>query len=45
MPDLAVALLGPAQFTLDGAPVGGFESDKVRALLIYLLVEAGRAHV
>ena len=30
------------QVTLDGEPITGFESDKVRALLIYLAVEQGR---
>jgi DNA-binding SARP family transcriptional activator len=30
--------------TLDGEPVIGFESDKVRALLAYLAVEAGQPH-
>jgi DNA-binding SARP family transcriptional activator/predicted ATPase len=29
---------------LDQAPVTGFESDKVRALLAYLAIEAGRVH-
>ena len=33
-----------AQVTLDGAPVTGFESDKVRALLAYLAVESDRPH-
>ncbi len=32
------------QITFDGAPVTGFESDKVRALLAYLAVEASVPH-
>jgi len=42
MAHLSVSLLGPFQVTLDGAPVTAFESDKVRALLAYLAVEADR---
>jgi DNA-binding SARP family transcriptional activator/predicted ATPase len=41
MPRLTISLLGPFQVTLDGVPVTSFESDKVRALLAYLAVEAG----
>jgi len=44
MPCLSLSLLGPFQITLDEEPVTGFESDKVRALLAYLAVEADRAH-
>ena len=44
MARLTVCLLGPFQATLDGQPIASFESDKVRALLAYLAVEAGRAH-
>jgi DNA-binding SARP family transcriptional activator len=44
MAHLAAHLLGPFQVTLDGKPVTGFESDKVRALLAYLIVEAERPH-
>jgi len=44
MARLAAHLLGPFQVTLDGKPVTGFESDKARALLAYLVVEAGRPH-
>jgi DNA-binding SARP family transcriptional activator len=36
--------LGPFHVTLDGKPVAGFESNKVRALLAYLAVEADRPH-
>jgi DNA-binding SARP family transcriptional activator/predicted ATPase len=39
-----VSLLGPFEVALDGAPVSSFESDKVRALLAYLAVEADRPH-
>jgi len=41
---LSVHLLGPLQVTLDGEPVTTFESDKVRALLAYLVTEAGSQH-
>lgn len=41
---LSVRLLGPFQVTLDGEPVTGLRSDKVRALLAYLAVEAERPH-
>jgi WD40 repeat protein/DNA-binding SARP family transcriptional activator len=44
MARLTIQLLGPPQFTLGGEPIAGFESDKVRALLIYLAVEADRPH-
>ena len=44
MAQFAAALLGPVQFMRDGAALGGFESDKVRALLIFLLAEADRPH-
>ena len=30
--------------TLDGEPIAGFHSNKVRALLAYLAVEANRPH-
>jgi DNA-binding SARP family transcriptional activator/Leucine-rich repeat (LRR) protein len=41
---LSLNLLGAFQITLDGEPVTGFESDKVRALLAYLALEADRPH-
>jgi DNA-binding SARP family transcriptional activator len=41
---LAISLLGPFQVSLDGKPVTAFESDKVRALLAYLAVEADQPH-
>jgi len=44
MPRLSLALLGPFQATLDGVPLTSFESNKVRALLAYLAVEADRPH-
>ncbi len=44
MAHLSLALLGPFQVKLDGAPITGLESDKVRALLAYLAVEADRPH-
>jgi DNA-binding SARP family transcriptional activator len=44
MPHLTLALLGGFQVELDGRPVTGFKSNKVRALLAYLAVEADRPH-
>jgi DNA-binding SARP family transcriptional activator/predicted ATPase len=44
MAHLSLSLLGPFQVTLDGQPVTGFKSNKVRALLAYLAVEADRTH-
>jgi WD40 repeat protein/DNA-binding SARP family transcriptional activator len=44
MGHLDVRLLGPFQVTLDGQPVTGFRSDKVRALLAYLCTEADGPH-
>jgi WD40 repeat protein/DNA-binding SARP family transcriptional activator len=41
---LSIRLLGPFQVTLNGQPVVGFISDKVRALLAYLAAEADRPH-
>ncbi|NIO72417.1 MAG: AAA family ATPase, partial [Anaerolineae bacterium] len=44
MTHLSLSLLGPLQVTLDGQPVTAFKSNKVRALLAYLAVEADRPH-
>jgi predicted ATPase/Tfp pilus assembly protein PilF len=44
MARLSLSLLGSLHVTLDGQPVGGFESNKVRALLVYLAIEAARPH-
>ncbi|RME44821.1 MAG: SARP family transcriptional regulator, partial [Chloroflexi bacterium] len=44
MRQLSLYLLGPYHVILDGAPVTEFRSDKVRALLAYLAVEADRPH-
>lgn len=41
---LSLTLLGVFRVTLDGDPITGFESNKVRALLAYLAVESRRAH-
>ncbi|MFO1349165.1 MAG: BTAD domain-containing putative transcriptional regulator [Gammaproteobacteria bacterium] len=41
---MSIALLGRFSVTLDGHPVTDFESDRVRALLAYLAVEADRPH-
>jgi len=44
MPQLAVYLLGGFRVELDGETIYGFESDKGRALLAYLMTEADRPH-
>ncbi len=44
MPQFSLTLLGPFKAERGGVPLAGFESDKVRALLSYLAVEAGRPH-
>lgn len=41
---LSLSFLGSFEVTLDGHPVTTFESIKVRALLAYLAIEAGRSH-
>jgi predicted ATPase/DNA-binding SARP family transcriptional activator len=45
MARLTVRLLGPFEARLEGVPVTGFASNKVRALLAYLAVEAHRSHL
>ena len=44
MTRLVVRLLGGYRVELDGQAVYGFETDKARALLAYLVVEADRPH-
>ncbi|MDX1437031.1 MAG: BTAD domain-containing putative transcriptional regulator, partial [Anaerolineales bacterium] len=44
MPRLSIRLLGLFEVLLDEEPVTGFDSDKVRALLAYLAVEADHPH-
>ncbi|MCX6050298.1 MAG: BTAD domain-containing putative transcriptional regulator [Chloroflexi bacterium] len=44
MADLSLRFLGQFQVMRDERPVTTFESDKVRALLAYLAVEAERVH-
>ncbi|MBN1936725.1 MAG: hypothetical protein JW934_18840 [Anaerolineae bacterium] len=41
MPHLSISLFGSFHVTLGGQPVTGFESDKARALLVFLAVESG----
>jgi predicted ATPase/DNA-binding SARP family transcriptional activator/uncharacterized protein HemY len=41
---LSISLLGTFRVALDGEPVTDFATDKARALLAYLVVEADRAH-
>ena len=40
----SISLLGTIQFTLDGNPLRGIESAKVRLLLAYLAVESAKMH-
>ena len=44
MSKLTIRLLGPFEAALDGNPIIGFDSDKVRALLAYLAAESDRPH-
>lgn len=44
MTHLAIALMGPFEAVLDGKRITWFSSDKVRALLAYLAVEAATPH-
>jgi len=44
MAQLVVHLFGGYRVELDGEPVDGFRTDKTRALLAFLVVEAGRPH-
>ena len=44
MAKLSLSLLGPFQVVLGGQPVIGFKSNRVRALLAYLAVEADKPH-
>ena len=44
MARLSLTLLGPLRIALDGRSVSGFAYNKARALLVYLAVEADRAH-
>jgi DNA-binding SARP family transcriptional activator len=41
---LDLRFLGPFQADLGGLPVEGFDSNKVRALLVYLVMERARPH-
>ena len=44
MTQLKVRLFGPLEVSVDGEPVTGFDSDKVRAFLAYLAVESDWPH-
>src|SRR3712207_892897 len=44
MARLTLTFLGSFQAALDVAPIARFQTDKVRALLAYLVVEADRPH-
>jgi predicted ATPase/DNA-binding SARP family transcriptional activator len=44
MPGLKIYCFGALRVELDGKPVVNFETDKTRALLVYLAVESSRPH-
>ncbi len=44
MPTLHLTCFGAFRATLDGKSLAGFETDKARALLVYLAVESDRPH-
>ncbi|MFN2229779.1 MAG: AfsR/SARP family transcriptional regulator [Anaerolineae bacterium] len=44
MPRLSMSFLGGYRVSVDSRPLSGLEYDKVRALLAYLVLEAGRPH-
>jgi DNA-binding SARP family transcriptional activator/predicted ATPase len=44
MARLEMSFFGPFSVSLDGQPITGFESSKVRALLAYLAMQPERAH-
>ncbi|MEZ4836011.1 MAG: hypothetical protein R2873_29110 [Caldilineaceae bacterium] len=44
MPRLSLSLLGGFSVRVNGEPFDDFATDKIRALLAYLAVEADRAH-
>jgi adenylate cyclase len=44
MAHLSLTLLGTFEAAIDGQPLTGFKSNKERALLVYLAVEADRPH-
>jgi len=44
MAHLSLGVLGPLRVLIDDTPVAQLESDKVRALLVYLAVEADQPH-
>lgn len=44
MAHLSICALGPPKIELDGQPVYGLESDKVRALLVFLAVARAEPH-
>ena len=44
MARLTIRLLGSFQVSIDAAPITNFESNKVRGLLAYLVVESCQAH-
>ena len=44
MPSLRITCFGTLQVELNGKILTGFETDKTRALLVYLAVKSGRPH-
>ena len=43
-PNFTLSLFGPFHAAMEDVPITGFPTDKVRALLAYLAVEAERPH-
>src|SRR5690348_12332921 len=41
---LQISLLGGFHASVDASPLTGFDTDKTRALLVYVCVESSRAH-
>ena len=44
MTALQISILGSPEFLMDGVPLKGFLSNKVRAIMIYLAIEYPRPH-
>ncbi|MFA9402305.1 MAG: BTAD domain-containing putative transcriptional regulator [Anaerolineales bacterium] len=44
MNEIVLSLFGALQITLNGKPISGIDSDKVRALFVFLAVEADQTH-
>src|SRR5690242_14023932 len=44
MPHLSISLLGSLQVAVNGQPMTGLDYDKLRALLVYLVMEPASIH-